>query len=95
MESARLACNELVRPGALSPGTKWRARESVSVEDRERFRKELARARKELDNAAETDQNDLTEREEAQRIRESITRALGRLGYFTVRRRRIPLPLTP
>lgn len=95
VEGARLACNELVRPGAPSPETKWQARESVSGEERERFRKELARARKELDSAAETDHNDLMAREEAQRERESITRALGRLGYFTVRRRRIPLPLKP
>lgn len=89
LEAARVQANELSRPkghGGPSPKKIWEERKSVSDRDRREFRKQIAdNLRKIKDDANEV------ETDNAAKKRLGISRALVKLGYLLVRRRRIPL----
>lgn len=95
VEAARLACNGVVGQDGTTPDQRWRNAEAPDERERAAFFHELGVTRKELDAEAKEEENALGNKEQIARTarvkREAIARALGRLGYFTVRRRRIPL----
>ena len=89
LEAARVQANELSRPqgyGGPSPNRLWEEIKYVSDRDRCRFRKQVADNLREMRNEINEVETDV-----ATIKRLSVSRALVRLGYLLVRRRRIPL----
>ena len=89
LEAARVQANELSRPkghGGLSPNKLWEAKKEVSDRDRCKLRKQVVDNLRKLCN----DENEV-ETKIATIKRLSVSRALVKLGYLLVRRRRIPL----
>ncbi len=89
VEAARLGVNELSRPkgfGGPSPNVLWDEKKELSDRDRGLFRKLVADKLRQMRSNDDEKMLGL-----AKQKRLSVSRALVKLGYLLVRRRRIPL----